>query len=283
MIFDFVFSKKEIRKGDFLQWMIDTMIQSGWQNLSATKPNVDNYTMFSTGESGNEKIGVEIKDHYTDEKTAYKFSTTTHGYIGAKPFHTYTPNPNINSRGAYTPTGAWVEMRILSSALPDEMLSVYYHVNKDRIILVVESPDLSVPHSATFFVFGKPYTIAQYDEYCASAVIASTGSYACRAGIFNSNSETTQYTSDFRLNGMPKSKFKNNQFASEILIQNIYDGDKYIVENIFASYHDGKTLTTDMRKNTFKDSEGRIYKYCVSNMTSNLASDYFRTFLIRIG
>lgn len=280
MIFDFVFSKKELSKAQFFQWLIDEMIASGWENLSANKINVDHYSMFSTGESGNEKIGVQIRDFYRDK--SYNFSTTRYSFISARAFHTYTPSPSITKAGTFLPNGTFVDIRFFTETQPTESFTVYYHINKDRAIIVVENSDnpLSNIHSSMFFVIGKPYTIADYDEFCTSAVITSQGSVACMSGSVGYNSEKLHFDSTFL--DMFSNRNNNNHFAKNIVLQNSFDGYKYVVENIFASSYAKKTLTVDMRKNTFKDSEGRVYKQFVNNFTSNLLDSAFRSFIIRI-
>ena len=281
MIFDFVFSKKELSKAQFFQWLIDEMIASGWENLSANKANVDHWTMFSTGESGNEKIGVQLRKFYSSE--GYDFPTTVYSYISARAFHSYTASPSITKAGEYLPNQDFTNIRISNDLRPDENINVYYHINKDRAIIVVENPDTPMSENLTsmFFVLGKPYTIADYDEFCTSAVITSQGSVACRSGVVGYNSENLHVESTFAIN-MHSIKNQNNSFAKSILLSNTYDGYKYVVENIFVSSYANKTLTVDMRKNTFKDSEGRVYKQFVNNYTSTMLNSAFRSFIIRI-
>ena len=280
MIFDFVFSKKELSKSQFFQWLIDEMIASGWENLSANKANVDHWTMFSTGESGNEKIGVQLRKFYSSE--GYDFPTTVYSYITARAFHSYTASPSITKAGEHLPNQDFTNIRISNDLRPDENINVYYHINKDRAIVVVENPDSSMSNTLTsmFFVIGKPYTIADYDEFCTSAVITSQGSVACRSGVVGYNSEKLHFDSTFL--DIFTNRNNNSHFAKNIVLQNTIDGYKYVVENIFASSYGSKTLTADMRKNTFKDSEGRVYKQFVNNLTSTLLNSAFRSFIIRI-
>lgn len=285
MIFDFVFSKKELSKSQFFQWLIDTMLESGWENLSKNKTNVDYWTMFSTGESGNEKIGVQLRNFYYD--TGYNFSSTVYGYISARAFNGYTENPAITTAGKFTPNDTFIDIRVVPNTTPDEKLNVYYHINKDRVIVVVENDVVSHSDilSSTFFVLGKPHTVAKYNEYCSSAVITSHGSYPCRSGIFEHDSMNLHFDSTFvdNMTTMFTSKNKNSKFAKNIVLQNSIDGYKYIVENIFTSTNNRNSLTVDMRKNTFKDEEGRVYKLFVSNFTSSIFNSAFRSFIIRIG
>lgn len=283
MIYDFVFTKVQMAKKDFFQWMIDTMLDAGWVNQAEEKLNIDHYSMFSTGESGEDKIGVHIRPWYDRERN--NFRTTNYGLISAKAYHTYVPNPSLTGIGTWIPAGVWTDVRVTNDFDILTEIDVYYHVNKDRIIVVTENTNPVHTISATFFVFGKPYELAKSDEFNKSAVICSHGNYICRSGIIDYDTEKLHHTSNYHYSLHPRMHINGNQFAQDILIANTTDGLKYRIENIFqTNFHNShvKVFTHDMSKHMFTDNEGRRYKLFSHNMTTNLLHAELRNFMIRV-
>lgn len=284
MIYDFTFKRIELKKKDFIKWLVNEMIAEGWINLSENKYNVDYYTMFSDGESGKDKIGIQIRPFYANNAN-YNFETATYGLFSARAFHTYTPNPTLTGAGTYAPNEVFTDIRVSNNVTIDTDYVIHYHINKDRVIVVTEFKNNVNGVSATFFLLGKPEELAQQDEFSKSAVICSHGGYACRSGVINYNTNTTQYTSTFYTTPIPKASISGNQVAMDILISNVTDGIKYRVPNIFYTNYTNspiKVFTHEMNKNTFTDNEGRKFKVCVSNMTSDLLNADIRSFIIRV-
>lgn len=286
MVFDFVYQSTKVQKKDFFQWLIDTLKLAGWEDLSEDRRTKDYWVMKSKGESGDEEFYIQLREFGTDGTTAaYNFQTSIYGLISARSFHTYVKNPSASANSTYSPNSAYNDMRIcVNGTTLEEEFTVYYHVNKDRIIFIVENSEHNplANLSTTFFLLGKPHTVAGYNKYNIATVISSHGNVPCRAGVINNNSDTSQQDCAWYMNMFPKGNVKGTQFANDICISTAYDGIKYVVENILVTANNNDSLHANMREYTFEDSEGRVWKQCVNNLTTALTHASFRKFLIRI-
>lgn len=268
MIFDFVFTEEKILKSNFFEWLKKTMTDGGWEYLSEGRKQ-DDHVFFSKGENENEHIMFQIREYYSSY-THRGFHSSSYGLIGARSIYEYNQAANNTSVGTIKPTSGngFVEYRLTPSTVVtiNDYINLHYHVNKDRLILVVSTPDYHEIISSSFLVLGKPHTLARYDEFCTSTVIGSHSysNVASRSGIYGRGSNTTVHDSLIRFNTVHRGATFGRRYASDITIHNALDGDKFIVENILVSSLSAergiKNAVVSMRKDSFIDEQGNIYK-----------------------
>ncbi len=289
MAFDFNFTKETIKKADFFIWLVDKLTSHGWEYVNESRPQ-DYYVFSSKGESGEDNIMFQVKTHY-GSYTARAFHNSGYAYLAARPIHSYKPASTATGVGGVLPNVDYTEFRLQggNDVGIEEVFDIYYHVNKDRIIIVSNSPLHTLNIGSYLCILGKPYTLAKYNEYNTSAVITLNPNTVgvCQSGVINRNpKERVELSTLHYLNPLAYQN-SNNTFASEVALHNAYDGLKYIIENVLVSNIRGKRGTdvfeVNMREDIYIDNEGNKYVMLPLQNTSNSADTNIRTMFLKVG
>lgn len=209
---DAIFTKDTVLKKDYVDHFIDILKGAGWEDISSN-PEKDGFIMHSKGEEGNKDLFIQFRygDHSgstglgnnpTNTTTSQVFSyRLINSYIPQDPV-TVQPteeelakNPDAQPTTTLTsgifqrPSDTFYRLYIAPNGLDLETeLTIYYHVNKDRIIIITETPDAlnSLPIA---YYFGLPthYTA----EEGSRGVIALVSYYSSFSNSVNISDAVT--------------------------------------------------------------------------------------------
>jgi hypothetical protein len=147
MVSPVIFKTELVTKKDWYARIKQIMIEAGWENISS-KPSVDYDVMFSTGESGDKSMVIQMKEFYTTAPEA--MSNSAQRTLDMRLPLTYTPGaPGV--AGVFgRPTEPWRYcLVVFGTAEKEVQFYIHYHCNKNRLILFNEFPTgmNSVPNS----------------------------------------------------------------------------------------------------------------------------------------
>lgn len=229
-----VFKSVQLQKKDFYDWLKTEMTNVGWRNISS-RPASDNDVFHSTGESGQDNLLIKMKEYYNTQSTTLISNTGV--YFSAMPLSSYTPG-NTGVAGVMYPSGGYIVCRLCERALvPETFMTVYYNINKDRVVIIIEWA-LYTGEDSTFLLMGKPTnTIAKTTEI-TKTVVATGTSYGGQIS-FSTLADYYEYPSGvagvFQLMDVPRSKTSaGGLIMSDIILTNPIDGIHSLVEGIYS-------------------------------------------------
>lgn len=132
---DCIFTKESLTKSQIYNKIKTLLTTAGWANISS-KPATDYDVFYSKGESGDKDLCFQLND--TDN-----IGNSTNGRLHIRMIDTYVPGSAGTSGTFGRPSSAWYDIVVYDGSTPlgpDAVFNLYYHINKNRIILVIEPP-----------------------------------------------------------------------------------------------------------------------------------------------
>jgi hypothetical protein len=235
---DYIFSTEQVAKKDFYNWFLNKMIEAGWRNISS-KPDTDGDVLQSTGEDGNRNLILNVRPGNTNGYTGIgsnPITTTDYNVMSYRLLNDYTPGAAGTSGTSSRPLAsrAWEPFYVVptSAQVPkDTMLTVRYNVNKNRMIMLIETPS-AVGVAPILYYIGLPdetycsepnsrgllVAATAYNKYSGSVHISDTvgelASIGATAGISNNTYQTLAP--------------KNPNASGKYVISDIFYGDSTI-------------------------------------------------------
>ncbi|MDM5298054.1 hypothetical protein QUF51_07775 [Bacillus pumilus] len=174
-----VFKKETIKKKNLYNRIIDLLIDAGWTNVSSNT-TTDFDVMYSNGESGKDSIYFNIRPFasaVTLPSPSTNFSTSNSAYFSLRLCKSYSPSDSPMTSGVFMRTESWNIVYITTAATlnPESDLTLYYSVNRDRIVFSVSPPSILRSNSSICY-FGKPiiHGISAKNVSCVYATSANT-------------------------------------------------------------------------------------------------------------
>lgn len=150
-----IFIKETVAKGNVVSWIWDKLTNVGWEMVSSN-PSAEGRIFHSTGESTQDSFFIligEFSNYMSTKQTAVMVFTLLEGYTPGTPGVSGT---KLNAAGL----GYQYLFGANSSPLgPDALIDIYYHINKDRIILCFIPPlgfDTKTPKRSGMVYIGCP-------------------------------------------------------------------------------------------------------------------------------
>lgn len=209
---DVIFTEKKVFKKDIFPTIIQIMTSAGWSNVSSNEAT-DFWVMKSSGERGDQELCIQLRP--TSASAANDITTTDYNVMSYRLCGGYTPSQIANTAGVFERTVAQEAFKALYTAPTTNVINkenectLFYHANKDRLILIIEMQPSLGYQPITHFI-GLPVSFVT--ETKSRGLIVGSSSYANTAGQFHiSNSaeplpiETAAQTRPFQCTLAPKS------------------------------------------------------------------------------
>lgn len=177
---DIIFSAGTCLKKETLTNMINLMKAAGWQDVSSN-PTTDFFVMNSKGESGDKNLFIQFRQGSTSGVGTNPIDSTDYNVASYRLIGGYTPGADGTSGVFERPTETWRNLYIAptTALINNEVtMTYYYHVNKNRIIYTIETPD-SLGHAPVTHYFGLPTSFV--DEPDSRGVIGASSAYGVTA------------------------------------------------------------------------------------------------------
>ena len=133
-----LFKKEVVAKKNWYARIKEIMIDAGWQNLSS-KPSTDFDVMYSIGESGNIPMYIQLKEYNTNPSNSISNASDRHLYVRLP--GKYTPGSPGQAGTFQRSNEDWYAILMAFDTFDKEKIfNMYYHCNKNRIIIINEFP-----------------------------------------------------------------------------------------------------------------------------------------------
>ena len=265
---DVIFKTEQVTKKTWYNRIIQLMIEAGWQNLSSRQ--ADNQVMFSTGESGNDNLLIQLRasDSATVEhENGIPYLHRTQAYISFRLLESYTPGGSSGSAGVFKTKYTFYTSLLMPYSFDlKQPFTLHYSCNKNRCIFISEFPPNIIDggHDANTIMFiGKSDRTLRYDSIETGAIFASNVNNAPPYGIFQySTPEQSMGTNPLQVfHSFPTSMTANSPngkvFVEEIPFGSDRDG--------IGGYFDGFYLTprsfSCVTGDTGMDENGAEYRF----------------------
>ena len=147
------------------------MKSAGWNDVS-TAPATDFVVMHSKGESGDKDLFIQLRP--TNVSNANSTETTDYNVMSYRFVEGY--EAGVFTRSSEPWNAIHLAPTTTNIALTGELeLTCFYHVNKNRIIMVIETP-VSTAYGAVLFYLGLPDT-TYTTESGSKGVVYATSAY----------------------------------------------------------------------------------------------------------
>lgn len=182
---DVIFSRGTCKKKEILVTMVNLMKAAGWTDVSSN-PATDFIVMNSKGESGDKDLFIQFRNGNVSNTNP--IDTTDYNVASFRLISEYVPGSTGTAGTFERPSEAWRSFYVAptTSTISNEVtMTYYYHVNKNRIIFVIETPE-SLSFAPATHYFGLPISFAS--EPKSRGLIAASSTYAVTASnVFVTN------------------------------------------------------------------------------------------------
>ena len=155
---DYVFTKGTALKKDMFTKIVQLFTSAGWTNVSSN-PTTDFTVLHSKGESDDKDLFIQLRAFNTAETTT-SIETTDTNAMSYRFIEGYEAGAD-GASGTFTrPTEVWTPLYIAPSTTSvnrEVELEYYYSINKNRLIIVIETP-VSVNLAPILLYLGLPDT-----------------------------------------------------------------------------------------------------------------------------
>jgi hypothetical protein len=170
---DVIFQKMVVPKSQLYSTLKTLLLNAGWQNISSN-PATDYDVFYSTGNSGNMALYFQMRDYDN-------MSTTDAGYqFGIRLIRGYTPGAPGQSGTFLVPGEPWIYNYIMYSNAYLKLstnLTLWYNVDKNRLIFAIQPPFYLNTNSSIFFI-GMPNLTLIQENQSSGVLFASSNPYS---------------------------------------------------------------------------------------------------------
>ena len=280
---DYIFSKGTFLKREGFRNIVNQFKSAGWVDVSSN-PTADFVVLNSKGESGDKDLFIQLRPFETVEATN-STETTDFNIITYRLIEKYTPGATGVSGTFERPTETWQKIHLVPLATvvnKDTELTYHAHVNKNRMIITIESPPTVNLNAITYYI-GLPDVTYTTESGSKGLVVPSTFYPRTNGVIHVSNSadgtpnETTSTTRTIYCTLSPKNPNSAGLFTfSEMLYGSTTEGIRGKLSGLFA-LPNGGVNTGDIIKVGMKE-----FRIIVNQQTSTYTSFPTATFAIQI-
>lgn len=274
-----LYKKITIKKKNFYTWLKNSLISVGWENISS-RPSTDFDVFYSKGESGKDELYFQIKEYNSTSNTA-ALSISRERFFDLKMLKKYIPgNPGVS--GILERSNEPFKQLQISVGLisPESDVDIYFSVNKNRIIVMLEYP-IGLGENSVLFMIGKPDNqVSKYYPDGAMMYFATTAITGLAMALDQADQVTNAVTALITYESIPP-KFKNSKgtfFFSELAVGDAKEGFRALIDGVYVGGTDG-TLSGPASRNDFLiDAKGNKYKiFFLDTRTSNSYQYYAPT------
>ncbi|WP_342498302.1 hypothetical protein [Bacillus sp. FSL M8-0350] len=274
-----VFKKETIKKKNLYNRIISLLIGAGWTNVTSN-PSTDFDVMYSTGESGKESIYFNIRPFgsaVTSPSASTNFSSTDYAYFSFRLCKEYTPSTTPMSPGTFKRNEAWNIVFITTAATlnPETDLTLYYSVNRDRIIFAV-APPIILRSNASICYFGKPTIYGKTAKNVNCLYATSANPLTTGKALIDDQADYPQaasyLTSTFMSDNL--TNIFGTMFISPIAFGDSLEGVRGYLDGLYAIKDTG-LLDGDVYIDSITKKKYRVFNtYYTTNRTTSFPSNY---------
>ncbi|AEO93630.1 virion structural protein [Bacillus phage G] len=254
---DAIFSKGTCKKKEILTTMITLMKAAGWNDISSN-PATDFFIMHSKGESGDKDLFIQFRHGSTSNTNP--IDTTDYNAASFRLISEYTPGAQGVAGTFERPSESWRNFYVAPTTTlinSEVMMTYYYHVNKNRIIFIIETPE-SLSFAPATHYFGLPTSFVS--EPKSRGLIAASSTYAVTANNVYVTNAAGELPSDTASSGRtvysampPKSPNSSGKHTPvEIYYGNTTEGIRGKIDGLYVvpagGINNGDTLTVGTKQ-----------------------------------
>ena len=238
---DIIFTKGTVAKRDLYAKIKELFISSGWKNISS-KPDTDFDVLNSKGEAGDKNLTIQFKASQVNN--TLPIDATDGNIMSYRLVEGYTPNPNSGTAGTFArTTEAWTNLYIVPTTanIPmDTNLTYYVNVNKNRLIMVIETP-IAINVAPVTIYIGLPDTTWCSEPNSRGLLVATTAYAKTAISVHITNtagelaSENTSSVRAITCALAPKNPNSAGLYSiSQMKYGNVNEGDRGMLSGIYA-------------------------------------------------
>ena len=269
----YVFKKAEIKKKEFYTWLKQMLVDAGWENISS-RPSTDFDVFFSEGESGKDKLFFQMKE-YTGASTGNAMSSSSERFFDVKLLMNYIPGA-LNVAGTLERSNeAFHRMQISTGLVSVQSdMTVYYHINKNRIIVMTEFP-IGIEQDSVLFMIGKPDEhLSRYYPNGSMMLFTTTSYNGVTVAVDEADSTRRGSYALTALESLPP-RVQNSSglhFMSELAVGSNSEGIKALIEGVYIIANEYSYNENANRGDLLKDEKGNIYR--IFHLATRTSSTY---------
>lgn len=154
---DYIFTSGTAAKSGMYQKILDLFLAAGWTNISSN-PATDYDVLRSTGEAGDKQLIIQLRP--LNLSGANSTITTDYSQCSYRLVESYTPGASGVAGTFGKAAEGWNSITLIPVAnttthSKDTLLTYWVHVNKNRMIISIESPS-SVAKAPVVHYIGIP-------------------------------------------------------------------------------------------------------------------------------
>lgn len=268
-----IFKKQEMKKKDFYAWFKRTLTENGWENISS-KPSTDFDVFYSKGESGKDELYFQIREFWTNNQTT-TLSGSNERFFEIKLLKKYTPGTPGNA-GIFNRVDEGfhrLQIAVTLIALEADM-TVYYNVNKNRIIFMTEYP-IGLDSHSVLNMIGKPDEhVSKYYPDGSMMYFATTALSGLTLALDEADG-TRKSMFAMTTHEMIASRVKNSSgmfFMSEFAVK-LTNEVKALIDGVYVLSNDFTFNTHSNRGDILMDKDGN--KYRIFYLATRTSTGYY--------
>ncbi|WP_342498301.1 hypothetical protein [Bacillus sp. FSL M8-0350] len=183
----YIFTTGTCLKSDLYSVIKNSLINAGWENKSSNATS-DYDVFYSTGESGDKKLVFQMRATDTTDKNS--IISTDYCAASLRLIETYTPGSNGVAGTVGRPSEPWKYFMVSPSSgtlSKDTTMTYRLNVNKNRLIIVIESPSATGIGSVLNYI-GIPDEIYADEPDSRGLIFATTSRADAVSNLIISNS-----------------------------------------------------------------------------------------------
>lgn len=280
---DYIFTEGKVAKKDFFNKLVELMTSAGWVDVSSD-PTTDFVVLNSTGETGDKNLFLQIRP--SNNSGANPIDSTDYSVMSYRFVEGYTPG--TGTAGTFTRTSeAWTPLHIVPQAANTQLnkeieLTYFYHVNKNRIIISVETP-ASTSLAPIVIYLGLPDVLYTDEPNSRGLVCAVTAYPKTNNTIHVSNaafplpSDNASSTRSIYVTLSPKNPNTAGLYTiSEMTYGNVTEGTRGKLTGLY------QLPNGNINNGDFIEIDAKLYRIVVTHVVSSSSSFSSATFALQV-
>lgn len=257
----YLYQKVEMKKKDFYSWMKQKLEEAGWENISS-RPSTDFDVFYSKGESGKDELFFQIKE-YNGSTTGNAMSSSNERFFDVKLLMNYIPGDPGVVGTLERPNESFHRLQICTGLLYTESdMTVYYNINKNRIIFITEFP-VALGRDSVMNMIGKPDEhLSKHYANGSMVIFASTSYNGITVAVDEADSTRRGSYALTTMETIPP-RARNSaglNFMSELAVGSSSEGLKAKIDGIYVLNDEYSYNGSANRGDLLIDEDGNKYR-----------------------
>jgi hypothetical protein len=245
---DYIFTQGTCLKSEFFSVLKGIFTAAGWVDISSNAAT-DFTVMSSTGEGGDKALIFQMRE--TNLSNANSIVTTNYSHMTVRLPGSYTPGTTGVAGTFARAAEIWRTFAIIpvtaSSSLyaPNTPLTYYYHANKNRVIIIIESP-ATTGIAPVIHYFGLP-DVQYASEPASRGLLYATSALATLASNVlvtdtpgEAASEIAAVSRPVQIQLTPKNPNAAGKYhISDIFVGDVSEGLRFNLSGLYALPNQG--------------------------------------------